>query len=91
MFDVDISQAVFFYVTFSLVGIFLVWVFSETKTIHPRFVREKADVWLCSICAYNYVDSRNKEISRCPQMPSRHKLRQFLTREPRPYHRRPPI
>ncbi len=73
MFRVDISTAVFLYVMSSLVLIFSFWILFEKKTLLPKFVREEADVWECSICAYTYVDSTHHEISQCPQCKSYNK------------------
>ncbi|MBI2095002.1 MAG: hypothetical protein HYT89_02410 [Candidatus Omnitrophica bacterium] len=73
MFRLDVSTAVFFYLTSSLLAIFALWIFFEKKAALPKFVREKADVWECSICAYTYVDSRHHEISQCPQCKSYNK------------------
>ena len=57
MFRVDISTAVFLYVMSSLLVVFFLWIFFERKAALPKFVREEADVWECTICAYTYVDS----------------------------------
>ena len=73
MFNVDISTAVFFYVATALGVLFILWIFFEKTTTLPKFVREKADVWECSICAYTYVDSKHQEISQCPQCKSYNK------------------
>ena len=73
MFHVDISMAVFLYVMSSLVAIFLLWIFFEKRSILPKFTREEANVWECSICTYTYVDSTHHEISQCPQCKSYNK------------------
>ena len=73
MFRIDVSMAVFLYVMSSLAVIFLAWIFFERKAVLPKFVREEADVWECSICAYTYVDSMHHEISQCPQCKSYNK------------------
>ncbi|MGH7198569.1 MAG: hypothetical protein ACREH5_07520 [Candidatus Omnitrophota bacterium] len=73
MFRVDVSTAVFLYLMSSLFAIFLLWILFEGKAILPKFVREEADVWECSICAYTYVDSTHREISQCPQCKSYNK------------------
>ena len=73
MFRVDISTAVFLYLMSSLLVIFFLWIFFERKAVMPKFVREEADVWECSICAYIYVDSTHREISQCPQCKSYNK------------------
>ncbi|MBI3252053.1 MAG: hypothetical protein HYZ52_01880 [Candidatus Omnitrophica bacterium] len=73
MFRLDVSMAVFLYVMSSLVIIFFLWIFFERKAALPQFVREEADVWECTICAYTYVDSTHHEISQCPQCKSYNK------------------
>lgn len=73
MIRLDVSMAVFFYIMSSLVVVFVLWIFFEKKTSFPKFVREKADVWECTICAYTYVDSTHHEISQCPQCKSYNK------------------
>jgi len=67
MFHVDVSMAVFLYVMTALLAIFGLWIFFEKKAVLPKFLREEADVWECSICAYTYVDSTHHEISQCPR------------------------
>lgn len=73
MFRMDISTAVFLYVMGSLALTFFLWIFFEKKAVLPKFVREDANVWECSICAHTYVDSTNHEISQCPQCKSYNK------------------
>jgi Zn finger protein HypA/HybF involved in hydrogenase expression len=70
---VDVSTAVFLYVMSSLMAVFVLWVFFERKAVLPKFTREEADVWECSICAHTYVDSMHHEISQCPQCKSYNK------------------
>lgn len=73
MFKIDVSTAVFLYVMSSLLVIFALWIFFEKRSVLPKFVREEADVWECTICAYTYVDSTHHEISQCPQCKSYNK------------------
>ena len=73
MIRVDVSTAVFLYVMSSLLVIFFLWIIFEKSAVLPKFVREEADVWECSICAYTYVDSTHHEISQCPQCKSYNK------------------
>ena len=76
MIRIDVSLAVVLYVMSSLLVVFILWVFFEKKVVLPKFVREEADVWECSICAYTYVDSTHQEISQCPQCKSYNKKTQ---------------
>jgi Zn finger protein HypA/HybF involved in hydrogenase expression len=73
MFYIDVSTAVFLYVMSALLVIFILWIFFEKNAALPKFVREEADVWECSICAFTYVDSTHHEISQCPQCKSYNK------------------
>ena len=73
MFSVSVSMAIFLYVMSALAIIFVLWISLEKKTTLPKYVREEADVWECSICAYTYVDSTHQEISQCPQCKSYNK------------------
>ena len=73
MIRVDVSTMVFLYVMSSLLVIFFLWIFFEKSAVLPKFIREEADVWECSICAYTYVDSTHTEISQCPQCKSYNK------------------
>lgn len=73
MIRLDIATAVFLYLTSSLIVIFVIWLLFEKQRALPKFVREKADVWECSICSYTYVDSTHHEISQCPQCKSYNK------------------
>ena len=73
MFHLDVTTAVFLYVMTALCVLFWLWLFLERTTSLPKFVREEADVWECSICAYTYVDSRHQGISQCPQCKSYNK------------------
>jgi hypothetical protein len=59
---VDVSLAVCLYVLCSLAAVFVLWIFFEKKAVLPKFVREEADVWECSICAYIYVDSTHHAV-----------------------------
>lgn len=73
MFRVDVPTLVFLYVMSALCAIFFFWIVFERKVIFPKFVREEADVWECSICSYTYVDSTHHEISQCPRCQSYNK------------------
>lgn len=73
MLKLDVSTAVFLYLTVSLLVVFLLWVLFEKRTALPKYVREDANVWECAICAHTYVDSTHHEISQCPQCKSYNK------------------
>ena len=73
MLRLDVSMAVLLYVISPLLVIFFLWIFFEKKSVLPKYVREEADVWECSICAHTYVDSTHQGISQCPQCKSYNK------------------
>ena len=73
MIPLNVSTLIFLYVMCSLLVIFLLWILFEKRAAHPKYVREKADVWECAICAHTYVDSTHHEISQCPQCKSYNK------------------
>ena len=66
MITLDISQAVFLYLLFSVVGVMALWIFFEERLQLPSFGEDKLYVWQCSICTYTYIDSINSDISKCP-------------------------
>ncbi len=66
MIKLDISQAVFLYLLFSVVGVFILWIFFEGRTKLPGINEEKFYIWQCGICTHAYVDSVNSDISKCP-------------------------
>jgi ribosomal protein L37AE/L43A len=73
MLKMDVSTAIFFYVMSSLLAVFILWILFEKRTALPKYVREDANVWECSICAHTYVDSTHHDISQCPQCKSYNK------------------
>ena len=70
MIELDISQAVFLYLFFSVIGILILWIFFEERFKFVYFREEDVYVWQCNICAYAYVDSKGEDISRCPRCSS---------------------
>ena len=73
MFKIDVTTVVFLYIMSSLLVVFVFWIFLERKAALPKFIREEADVWECTICTHTYVDSQHHEISQCPQCKSYNK------------------
>ena len=67
MIKLDISLAVFLYLFFSVIGLLILWIFFEERMKFIYFREEDIYVWQCDICAYTYVDSSNRDISRCPR------------------------
>lgn len=66
MVKLDISQAVFLYLLFSVIGLLILWIFFEEKLKFIYFRGEDTYIWQCDICTYTYVDSLNRDISKCP-------------------------
>lgn len=68
MIQLELSEAIFFYLLFSVVGIFLLWFLQERRSriaSMPKF--EDKVIWVCSICTYHYIDSVHENISACPR------------------------
>lgn len=72
--DVDFLTAVSFGMSAFLCGISLIWLFhartegrEKAGTLDPRFV------WVCGVCTYNYVNTREESISVCPRCGSYNK------------------
>ena len=67
MITLDISQAIFLYLFFSVIGVLILWIFFEERLKFLYYLEEEIYVWQCNICTYTYVDSINRDISRCPR------------------------
>lgn len=70
MIKLDISMALFFYLLFTAVFMLVVWSFFDLGTRLKSYSSDEKYIWHCSICAYNYIDSRHDEISICPRCKS---------------------
>ncbi|MCK4463783.1 MAG: hypothetical protein KAU58_05675 [Candidatus Omnitrophica bacterium] len=73
MIKLDISTALFLYLLFNVIGVLLLWVFFGLRTKRSSFKKDEDYVWRCSICANLYIDSKNQDLSRCPQCGSYNK------------------
>jgi hypothetical protein len=67
MIRLDISQAIFLYLLLSVIGLLILWIFFEERIKFIYFREEDIYVWECEICTYAYVDSINRDISKCPR------------------------
>ena len=67
MITLDISQAIFLYLLFSVIGILVLWIFFEERLEFLHYAEEELYVRQCSICTYAYVDSISRDFSRCPR------------------------
>ncbi|MDP2928796.1 MAG: hypothetical protein Q8O01_01860 [Candidatus Omnitrophota bacterium] len=68
MIRIDIASLVFFYILFSVIAIFVIWVvlgYKRVKSI-SEFGNDTEFTWECSICLHSYVDSLHDDISVCP-------------------------
>lgn len=67
MIKIDISTALFIYLTFNVIGVLLLWAFYDIKVKKPALWKDDDFVWRCAICAKTYVDSKSERMSKCPQ------------------------
>lgn len=70
MIKISIDLGACIYLTISVIILFL-WIFFENKKKFKG--KEENNLWKCPICFYEYIDSRNREISRCPRCKTLHK------------------
>lgn len=66
MIRLDIGTFVFFYMLFSLVAIFILWVLLGRRHAGDVRPKEIEYIWKCQVCFNNYIDSRHSDISVCP-------------------------
>jgi len=63
----DISVAIFLYLFFTVIGVFILWVWLDRRPGLSAFNVERKDIWQCSICSYVYIDMKDVDLSRCPR------------------------
>ncbi len=66
MIKLELSQAVFLYLLFTVISIFILWIFFDEKNKLPPLDEDESCVWKCDICTHTYIDSVNNDISKCP-------------------------
>ena len=69
MIRIDITTLIFFYILFSVIGIFIIWTILGYKGIRGVSGNKKNNIeqiWKCSICLHTYIDSLHEDISVCP-------------------------
>ncbi|MCM8766881.1 MAG: hypothetical protein NC917_00130 [Candidatus Omnitrophica bacterium] len=71
MIKIPIDLAATIYLIISVCILFM-WFILEKKTKYIRIKKEDT-FWICPLCFYEYVDSRSKDISRCPRCKTLHK------------------
>ncbi|MFH1380610.1 MAG: hypothetical protein ABIH57_00365 [Candidatus Omnitrophota bacterium] len=70
MIKMDISQALFFYLFFTVIVVFFIWIWLERKSNFKTFKSDRKDVYQCSICHYVYANPKDEDFSRCPRCKS---------------------
>jgi hypothetical protein len=66
MIKLEFSTLIFFYILFSVIGIFIIWAFFGYKGIKRPQSKEIDHIWKCKVCLNDYIDSKNDNISVCP-------------------------
>ncbi len=76
MIRIDITTLVFFYILFSVIGIFIIWCILGYRRIHgvSGNMKTTGHIWKCSICLHTYIDSLHDDISICPLCGSYNKI-----------------
>ena len=67
MIRLDISTLIFIYISCSVITILICWVISgyrQHKNIEHRDPAQ--NIWRCSVCFHEYVDSKSDTITVCP-------------------------
>jgi rubrerythrin len=72
MISIDFSLAVSLYLFFIILAINLFWLLSKNKKDKDLSLDERF-IWFCSVCTYNYVNTREESISTCPRCGSYNK------------------
>lgn len=66
MIELNISTALFLYLFFSVGVLLIAWIFFDMGTHLRTFASEEGNVWHCDICTNTYVNSKDKNYSKCP-------------------------
>ncbi|MCM8818192.1 MAG: hypothetical protein NC915_01755 [Candidatus Omnitrophica bacterium] len=64
MIKISIDLGTCFYLSISIL-ILILWIFWERKKTTNKITEN--NLWQCPICFFEYIDSRSKEISKCPR------------------------
>lgn len=70
MIKIPIDLAACFYLSISVV-ILILWVFFE-KRKKEEIKKGENNLWMCPLCFYEYINSKSKNISRCPRCGTLH-------------------
>jgi predicted Zn-ribbon and HTH transcriptional regulator len=72
MFTIDFSIAIAIYIVFILFTLLCVWLFSK-KDKGKGLTLDPKHIWFCSVCTYNYINTKEDKISICPRCGSYNK------------------
>jgi len=64
MIKIPIDLGTCIYLSISVIILFL-WLFWERRKITKK--ESNNNFWKCPLCFFEYIDSRNEEMSRCPR------------------------
>jgi len=70
MIKLDISTALFFYLFFTVICVFVLWLWLDRASRFNLFKVERKNVWQCPVCSYVYIDIKEGDLSRCPRCTS---------------------
>jgi hypothetical protein len=65
MMNVDLFWGLAFFSCATLGVLF--WLWMRKRPVSGKVNLEKQFVWLCSICAYTYITTKEEKISKCPR------------------------
>ena len=66
MIKLTVSWLIFLYTLFSVIIILLIWIISNHRERRKVVLRDIDNIWKCSVCFNDYVDSKSEDISVCP-------------------------
>lgn len=70
MIKLEFSAALALYLSFYVIIVLMLWIFSWPKVKERKFIQDERNIWHCQICDYTYIDSVHEEISSCPRCDS---------------------
>jgi hypothetical protein len=66
MIRLTVSWMIFFYTLFSVIIILFIWIISNSRDRKKVVLRDIDNIWKCSVCSNDYIDSKHEDISVCP-------------------------
>ncbi len=72
MINIDFSLGIAILMALALGALLITWVFNKKQkdkelNLNPKFI------WFCSVCTYNYINTKEERISLCPRCGSYNK------------------